>query len=78
MPTETEGNNIFQESCHIEYENYTESKFESVLDSACKHIKGDCPRVIMDTQPWDCDAVCNEIGNESWKCWKQYFINLNK
>jgi hypothetical protein len=68
MPIETEDDYTFQEN------------IISAFNLACKHIKGDCPRVIMDVQPWDCDIMCNKIKDDSWKCWKQYFINetINK
>lgn len=49
------------------------------LDLACKSIKGDCPRVIHDNEPWKeegCNEVCKELsGVNEWKCWKQYFMN---
>ena len=53
---------------------------EQALDQACKDIKGDCPRVIKDIDPWRlsdttmrCDVHCERIGKETWKCWKAYY-----
>lgn len=51
---------------------------EEALNQASKYIaKKDCPRVIMDNEPWPdgCNKVCNNyFGTDEWKCWKEYFI----
>lgn len=62
--------------------NEGESIIEEALNQASQYIaKKDCPRVIMDNEPWTegCNKVCNKYsGTDEWKCWKRYFLNLHK
>lgn len=55
--------------------NNKQSETEAAFEIACKYIKGDCPRVIHNVEPWDvgCNEYCSNVKSLEWKCWEMYF-----
>ena len=51
---------------------------EAAFSLACKFIAdyGDCPASQLEKKPWNCDEVCDEVGEDYARCWAEHFKKL--